>query len=638
MGVDMKSLKLHALLFCMLICQSQYFIPLNIVEAKPQHGGILRATLPGALVSLDIHQEENTDVLIPLVPCYNNLVQYSLQEDSQVVPDLAESWKISDDGVIYTFNIHHGVKFHDGGELTSEDIKASFEKIVFPPNNIVSPRKNLFRAIQSIEDPDPYTVVFHLNYPDTFFLSTLAHPTAVIYSKKYIDRDPHYYENHIMGTGPFKMKSWVRGRYLEIEQHAEYFKPDLPYLEGIKFFMIEGAEERVDLVSSGSIDIDFGELPLAKTQDIQHQLGKKIYLNKSGSSYQWGVAINTNKKPLDDERVRKALTLAIDRYDMANKFSRISGESYIGGIVYPESPWALPSDQLEMLPGFGKDHQANIIEAKRLLSESHFSKDSKIILTNLSTNSSYIAYGDYLIKSWSKIGIDVEQKLVNNLRWNESKDTKDFELLFYPYNASVTPNPNEKFIQFLSGSTMNWTGFSKSRFDNLFNTQMAAIDSNKRLVLIQEMQKTVLENTIWIPGLWKAGIEISSSRLSNYLSYQNSWNYRQKFEVLQVAYKFEPRIKIWRVYIDRTSSKMTKCIVEYSLSSLSTLHIEIYSHHDPFKPIIKETYNRIIDGDMRTMEIPWSYSSGLYIINIKASNIDGKAPQSVFDSKDFWVK
>ena len=142
------------------------------------------------------------------------------------------------DYLTYTFTLHQGVTFHDGSPLTSADVKASWDRIIFPPEGVVSPRRGNYPMVKSIEAPDPYTVVFHLQHRSPSFLINLAHPASFIYAKKYLDEDQQWYKKNTMGSGPFKLKQYVHGASFEMERNAKYWKPGLPYMDGIKYYII----------------------------------------------------------------------------------------------------------------------------------------------------------------------------------------------------------------------------------------------------------------------------------------------------------------------------------------------------------------------------------------------------------------
>lgn len=196
--------------------------PLALAAGQPQRGGMLQVALAGGPPSLDMHQESTFTVTIPISTAYNTLIMFAPHNYPEIVGDLAKSWTVSDDYLTYTFKLHEGVKFHDGSELTSADVKASWDRIVWPPEGTVSIRRSLYESVKSIEAPDRHTVVFRLHYPSASFLTELAHPANFIFAKKYLDQDVHYYKAHSVGTGPFKLKNYVRGSYLEFERNPDY--------------------------------------------------------------------------------------------------------------------------------------------------------------------------------------------------------------------------------------------------------------------------------------------------------------------------------------------------------------------------------------------------------------------------------
>src|SRR6516165_7879872 len=220
----MRGLKIGALLLAVVVLVGLWAAPVALAEEQP---------------SLDMHQEQTFLVTIPFSPVYNTLVMFDPHGYPKIIGDLAQAWTVSEDGMTYTFTLHQGVQFHDGSELTSADVKASWDKIISPPEGVVSPRKSHYEFIKSIEAPDPYTVVFHLHYPAASFLPGIAHPANFIYAKKYLDQDPNYYKQKAMGTGPFKLKEYGHGASIELVRNPNYWKQGLPYLDGAKYFIIK---------------------------------------------------------------------------------------------------------------------------------------------------------------------------------------------------------------------------------------------------------------------------------------------------------------------------------------------------------------------------------------------------------------
>jgi peptide/nickel transport system substrate-binding protein len=313
----MRRLNLTALVASALLLSGWAFSPTVGLAEEPQRGGILKVSLSGDPPSLDMHQESTFFVDIPMSTVYTDLVVFDPHGFPKIIGYLAKSWEKSEDGKTWTFKLHEGVKFHDGTEMTSADVKDSWDHIYNPPKGFISTRRTDYQMIESIDAPDKYTVVFHLKYPAASFLSMLAAPPNFIYAKADMDKGPDWHKKNANGTGPFKLKKYLRGSSLEVERNPNYFKEGLPYMDGVKYFMIKDLSASAKSVRSGRTDVEFRGFPPAEVEAMVKQMGDKLVVRYPKAMGQWGVAINVDKKPFDDERVRRALGLALDRYDMA---------------------------------------------------------------------------------------------------------------------------------------------------------------------------------------------------------------------------------------------------------------------------------------------------------------------------------
>ena len=183
--------------------------PLHAADEIPKRGGTLTYIIPAdAPPSFDGHREETFATIHAVAPFYSLLIRVDPQNpgSGQFVCDLCTDMpKPADDGKTYTFKIRDGVKFHDGSPLTAADVAASWNEIIFPPQGVVSTRQSYFMMVDKVEAPDPATVVFRLKFATGAFLPALADPLAFIYQKAQLDKDPHWYERNINGTGPFSL-------------------------------------------------------------------------------------------------------------------------------------------------------------------------------------------------------------------------------------------------------------------------------------------------------------------------------------------------------------------------------------------------------------------------------------------------
>jgi peptide/nickel transport system substrate-binding protein len=503
----------------------------TLAQDKPQKGGVLRVALAGDPPSLDMHQESTFLVDIPFSTVYNTLVMYDPHGYPKIIGDLAKSWTVSDDKMTWTFTLHQGVKFHDDSDLTSADVKASWDRMVFPPEGVVSPRKSYYQMVKSIEAPDPHTVVFHLHYASPSFLTMLAFPANFIFAKKYLDQDPNYYKTHAMGSGPFKLKEYVRGSSIEMVRNPKYWKQGLPYMDGVKYYIIRDDGARAKAIRSDRVDVEFRAFPPAEVEAIKGQMGDKVTVAYPGQPGNWGIAINVDKKPFDDERVRKAMSLALDRYDMAKTLAPLTGLDTPAGPINPEDRWGLKGEELQELPGFGKDHEANVKEAKRLLAEAGYPDGFKTVMLNRAIKLPYIDMGVYVVSAWKKVGIDVEHRLEESATWSKARQSRDFELLLAPNGSNTGGEPDEVLSRFITGSPGNFGRFSDPVIDKLFAQQKVELDEQKRIDLAKELQKELIRKAWWLPCLaWTRG-EVRSTKIRNYTPMPNHWMNRRLEDV-----------------------------------------------------------------------------------------------------------
>ena len=510
--------------------------PAVLADEKPRRGGILNAALAGDPPSLDMHQEQTFMVAQPLGPVYNNLIVFDPHNYPQIIGDLAKSWTVSGDYLTYTFMLHEGVKFHDDSELTSADVKASWDRMVFPPEGVVSPRRSNYPMIKSIEAPEPLTVVFRLHHPSPSFLTSLAHPANFIYAKKYLDGDVHYYKNNAVGTGPFKLKNYVHGSLIELERNANYWKKGFPYLDGIKYFIIRDDGARAKAIRAGRVDVELRFLPPGEVEGIQAQMGDKVVVAAPKSIGNFGVTFNVDKKPFDDERVRKALSLALTRDEMAKTLAPLTNLDTVGGLMHPDSPWALSPEELQEMPGFGKDREANMREAKRLLAEAGYPTGFKTVLTNRNVKLPYIDLAVYVISEWKKVGVEAEHKVEESATWSKSRVARDFEVLIDPYGSATVGDPDEMLDKFVTGASENWGRFSDPVVDKLYEQQAREMDPQKRIALVKQIDKRILEKVWRIQGLWNSRLEVRSAKIRNYTPQPSHWMNR-RFEDVWLAEK-----------------------------------------------------------------------------------------------------
>ncbi|PYM98698.1 MAG: hypothetical protein DME08_07315 [Candidatus Rokuibacteriota bacterium] len=331
--------------------------PPALAQDKPRHGGELVFVVPTEPPTLDGHREGTFGLLHPGAPHYNTLLRMDPTDVSgtRVIGDLAESWTITDGGRTYTLKLRRGVRFHDGSEMTSRDVKASYDRIVFPPAGVSSFRKGQYTDVEAVEAPDSSTVVFRLKWPSASFLTALASPFSWIYKADILARDQHWYEKNVMGTGPFVFVEYQRGSHWIAKKNPNYWDKGKPYLDGYRAIFIKDNTAQVAAIRSERAHIQFRGFTPTERDGIVAALGSRVTVQESPWDCGMWVAMNHEKKPWDDKRARRALTLALDRYQGSQALSRIAIVKFVNGVQVPGTPFATPPTELEKLAGYGRD-------------------------------------------------------------------------------------------------------------------------------------------------------------------------------------------------------------------------------------------------------------------------------------------
>ena len=282
------------------------WVDASLAVEVPRPGGTLTFAVAAKPPSYDGHREYTFPVIHAVAPHYSTLLRFDAEHYPNIVGDVAESWTISGDGLTYTFKLRQGIMFHDGSLLTARDVQATYEHIIFPPEGVVSARKASYAAVETVEAPNDSTVVFRLKWPSAAMLANLASPWNFIYKADLLAKNPRWYETHIMGTGPFKFQEHVSGSHWVGVKNPDYFVPGRPYLDGYRALFITDDAARFAAIRSGRALIEFRSATPATRDDLVQVLGNQLTVQESPWITYNMVAINSQKKPFDDPRVRRA--------------------------------------------------------------------------------------------------------------------------------------------------------------------------------------------------------------------------------------------------------------------------------------------------------------------------------------------
>lgn len=500
---------------------------------QPRLGGVLTWAQGPEPASFDIHQESGGQHPLYLMPAYNGLLQYdpSSWPEPKIVQDLASSWEISSDGLEYTFRLKSGVKWHDGKPFTSEDVKLSLDRNRTPPRGMRSPRQAAFRSIAEVQAVAPDTVRIRLQRPSAALFSILAIDWLVVLPKHVVEAKGDM-KRDILGTGPYKFKSFTPGASFEVVKNKDYFIKGRPYLDGITWYIVPDIATRFAALRTHRVQVTphnaYG-LRASQSELVRKEFGDKITVNKVSSLIFYAFWMPYNKAPWNDVRVRRAVDMAIDR-EKAIKVA-VEGQGDLGGFMPPGGTWALPDAEFSKLPGYRQPKDADIAEAKRLLAEAGYAQGIKT--TTITRNAPQFEKAMVALKEQlAPVGIDITVSLKDLVSLSDMLYKRNFDTAYFSGSTSFD-DPDLVFGQnFVTGLPRNFSDFSDEKFDKWYDEQSRLVDPVKRKQIVLDMQRRMFElvpSSVLFWGVFEQGVwnEVKGlgrhNGVYNNLKFQDVW-------------------------------------------------------------------------------------------------------------------
>ena len=470
--------------------------PPVVAPARPRAGGELIFVVPAEPPSYDAHREETFALIHPAAPHYNTLLRVDPLDPTgtRVVGDLATSWTVSSDKRTYILQLRHGVKFHDGSEMTSRDVRATYEKIINPPSGITSARKGEYLQVETVQAPEPYVIAFKLKWPSPSFIHSLASPWNWIYKADILERDVRWYERNIMGTGPFRFVEHVKGSRWVGRRNQEYWDSGKPYLDGYQALFIRDDADQVSAIRTGRAQIQFRGFSPTQRDDVVHALGEKVVVQESAWNCGLVVAINHEKEPFHDPGVRRALSLALDRYKAAAALATTAIVGEVAGVQLPGSPFAIPPVELTKVAGYWRDIREARSAARRLLAEAGVRDGFSFVLKNRDVPMPYQQIGTWLVDEWSRIGLRVRQEIQDSGHYFKDLRSGNFELST-DFQCGYVVDPDLDLYKFQSRgrSDANYGRYTDPVLDDLYIRQSRTVDPERRRRYIRAFEKRLLD-------------------------------------------------------------------------------------------------------------------------------------------------
>ena len=464
--------------------------PLDAAE-QPSKGGTIVWAVHEGMPDFDIHYQGTYIAAQPIGPIYNGLLTFDVYDNEKVVGDLAERWEITEDGKHITFVLRKGVKFHDGSDFTCADAKYSLEKLADPKRAsplFVTIMENIFAGASCTDD---FTLVLFLKEPSAVVLTVLAGAHAVMMKAgiaEQVDRkDPKF----LVGTGPFKFKSYTPGVDFRAERNPNYWKPGVPHIDGYQAVVMS------DLTK---IFASFRARQLTMTGIGRHLEKPEADILKKdfpdavvalGPRAGWDAFVmNVSKPPFNDARVRKAVALATDR----EKMIEIAAEGWgvPGGYIGPHTPYGLPLEELKKYPQFGEDMARRQAEAKRLLGAAGYAQGvdvEYVVRRGPMYERGALSRQDDL----KKVGINIKITLLDTAAFRDRTEKGDFQA-YTVLNAVNIDDPFHYYARFTCGAAANLSKYCSPEFDQLFAAQSRMFEVQKRAEITRQMEHILLRD------------------------------------------------------------------------------------------------------------------------------------------------
>ena len=453
----------------------------------------------------DPHVVVTVESLSSFGPLYNQVLEYNPVNPTELIGDLAKSWEVSDDGLTYTFRLHENVKWSDGQDLTADDVEFSLNRMI--AEGETRPNTGRLRSyVDRVEKVDRNTVKVHLKFPSLAFLAFLGVDFFKVMPKHVLDAgvDIDVFENAV-GSGPFKFVSYTQGDVWEVAKNTDYFKEGLPYFDGMKHFIIvdKGAEiaayktERVLMDNNVCNHLDVEDIVRLKNDESFTSRFDVFSKMQAAAEH---VLLNTRVPPFDDERVRRAFFLALDRQEIVDGFGL--GTWVVTGPMFPRSIYSIPRDELLKLPGYrqldGKKHPDDIAEANRLMAEAGYGPDDPQLKIRMDV-AQIVQFPDIsqvAIAQYEKfLGVDIDIVLADIGAIFTRYIAGDFQMGMFGIGSQLL-DPDDGFGGIHLDTDRNYTGWTNARVTELFNLQQRESDITQRIKLNREMQLiTLTEDT-----------------------------------------------------------------------------------------------------------------------------------------------
>ncbi len=471
---------------------------------QPVRGGTFNFWMTRNPTTMDINRARSSANWMTVLPQMNWLVQ-NFQSRKGPGPDLASSWSVSDDGKTWTFNMVQNALWHDGQQVTADDIAWTFTRITKNPDEQgvegqgpvrQPPYLGSLSLITGIETPDDFTVVMTLSQVTAAFLPIIGAIGNVIYPQHVPISE--FEQKRPVGSGPFVWGVWKADDSVTFTGNPNYFKKDaagrqLPYMDGIKIFIIQDTGLGMAAFRTGKIDMTFpfaAVITVGVEEQIKNDLpGTQFF--KGGMSWAY-LSFRSGKAPFDNPNVRKAFSLAYDRRGFIDAYNEGRGSPFVF-LTPVGSNWSLPEGEIRSLPGYNPDTKAaDIAEAKRLLDEAGVTGDD--LTVTIPVRDIYETIGVIAIDNLNRtLGIKLSLRLIDSATTLQVQNDGAFDI-YVSRNSGFLDDPSALIDPFVrSGGGLNYGKWNDPDVDATLDAIDRELDVMKRLQLTNDLERKLID-------------------------------------------------------------------------------------------------------------------------------------------------
>src|SRR5262245_6199632 len=471
-------------------------MPPELLAQTPKPAGTLAITQREDLPQgFTIHETSTNSTVWQGMPWFNNLVLFdplkATESVDTIIGELAEKWSWQDNYRNLVFFLRKDVKWHDGKPFTSKDVKYTFDMVREASDATqklrISPRSDWYSNVEAVEAADAYTVVFRLKRPQPSLLMMLASGYSPVYASHVPAAS---YRTGCVGTGPFKVKEWRKGEFVDYVKNPDYLVKGRPYLDALRYVVIKERGPRTAALQAVQVDVSYrGEVP--KPSAEQHkQAVPQLVVTPYSQNVNDNIIMNVTKPPFDNVKVRLAISHAIDRRALVRAVHQ--GGAVVGAAMAPRpyGVWGLLEKDLMASPGYGANPADEKAKAKKLLAEAGISLQSPLRIEMVTrAQPIYVDMASFVINELKQVGIEATLKQIETAQWHALASRGDYQI-----GANLTgigpDEPDANFYEnYACSSPRNYTKYCNEQLVKAVDDQSQEIDAKKRLAIVQEIQK-----------------------------------------------------------------------------------------------------------------------------------------------------